>query len=79
MVPSAPLEGTALAEGALSNDKVARRIKSAMSTMKNAVGDIIKVVYPVPSHPLMHPEPLSIQFMSLSPTSSLLLLLCSPS
>ena len=64
MAPGASLDGTALAEGALSPSKVAQRIKEAMEPLRDDTGAILEFVYPVPGHLLMWPEPGYIVFFS---------------
>jgi hypothetical protein len=51
MVPGASPEGIILVERAPSDDEIVRRIRCAMEPMKDALGDVIDVVYPVPGHP----------------------------
>ena len=51
MAPGASLDGTALAEGALSPSEVAQRIKEAMEPPRDDVGAVLEFVYPVPGHP----------------------------
>jgi len=65
MVPGASLEGTALAEEALPNSKIAQRIKEAMEPPRDDTGAIIDFIYPVPGHPPMLPEPGFVKFISL--------------
>lgn len=67
MVPSASLEGTTLAKGALPNSEIAQRIKSAMGISKNMTGGVIGVVFSVPSHPPMLLEPRFVSFVSVPP------------
>ena len=68
MAPGASLDGTTLAEGALSPSEVVQRIKEAMEPLKDNVGVVLDFVYPVPGHPAMWPEPGFIDFVSsLSP------------
>jgi len=67
------LNGTALAEGALSPSEVVQRIKEVMEPSKDTVGVILDFVFPVPGHPPMRLEPGFIDFVSfLSPYSFLL-------
>ena len=51
MVPGASLDGTVLAEGALSPFEVAQRIKEAMEPSWDDTGAILEFVYPVSGHP----------------------------
>ena len=68
MAPGVSLEGTMLAEGALSPSKVAQHIKEAMEPSWDDTGAALDFVYPVPGHPPMRPEPEYIDFVSpLSP------------
>jgi hypothetical protein len=75
MTPDAPLEGTVLAEGPLTNSKIMQRIKEAIEPTRDSSGAILDFVYLVPRHPLMQPNTGFIEFVSfpLSPTT------CSPS
>ena len=68
MAPGASLDGTALAEGALSPSKVAQRIKEVVEPLKDGAGAALDFVYPVPGHPPMRSESGYIDFVSsLSP------------
>ena len=68
MAPGASLDGTALAEGALSPSEVAQRIKEVIEPLWDDAGAVLEFVYPVPGHPPMWPEPGYINFVSsLSP------------
>jgi len=51
MAPEASLDGTALADEALSPSKVAQRIKEAMEPSKDDVGIVLDFMYLVPGHP----------------------------
>ena len=53
MVPRASLDGTALADGALSPFEVAHRIKEAMEPSMDNAGVVLDFVYPVPGYPPM--------------------------
>ena len=64
MAPGASLDGTALAEGALSPSEVAQRIKVAMEPSWDDTGAILDFVYPVLGHPPMWLEPCYIDFVS---------------
>ena len=61
----------ALAEEAIPNSEIAQRIKEAMEPLRDDVGVTLNIVYPVPGHPLMWPEPGYIIFESF-PFSCLL-------
>ena len=68
MVPGASLDGTTLANGALSPSEVAQRIKEAMEPSRDDASVALDFVYPVPGHPPMRPESRYIDFVSsLSP------------
>ena len=68
MVAEASLDGTVLAEGALSPSEVAQRIKEVMEPLRNDAGAAFDFVYLVPGHPPMRSEPGYIDFVSsLSP------------
>ena len=58
------LEGTVLVDEALPFSKVAQRIKEAMEPTKDSKGSVLDIVYPVPGHPLMRPEPGFFEFVS---------------
>ena len=64
MVPGASLDGTALADEALSPSEVVQRIKEAMEPSKDNAGVILDFVYPVPGHPPMQPKQGYINFIS---------------
>ena len=51
MAPGVALDGTMLAERALSPSKVAQCIKEAMEPSRDDTGAILDFVYPVPGHP----------------------------
>ena len=53
MALGASLDGTALADGALSPSEVAQRIKEAMEPLKDDADIILDFMYPVPGHPPM--------------------------
>ena len=62
------LEGTTLAEGALSPSEVAQRIKEAMEPSRDDADTVLDFVYPMPGHPPMWLELGYIDFISsLSP------------
>ena len=60
----ASLDGTTLAEGALSPFEVAQRIKEAMEPSRDDVDAVLEFVYPMPGHPPMQLEPRYIIFVS---------------
>ena len=64
MAPGASLDGTTLADGALSPSKVVRRIKEAMEPSWDDTSAILDFLYPVPGHHPMLPEPGYIDFVS---------------
>jgi hypothetical protein len=70
MMPDAPLEGTVLAEGPLTNFKITQRIKEAIEPARESSGAIIDFMYPVSRHPPMRPDTCFVEFVSfpLSPT-----------
>ena len=70
MMPGMSFEGTVLVDEALPYSEVAQRIKEATGPMKDSIGRVLDIVYPVPGHPPMRPEPGFFEFVSL-------LLLCS--
>ena len=67
MVLEVSLEGTVLAEGALSPSEVVQRIKEAMEPSQDNIGAIFDFVYPVSGHPPMQPESGYIDFISSFP------------
>ena len=58
-------EGTVLVDEALPFSEVAQRIKEATEPTKDSTGDVLDIVYPVPGHPPMRPEPGFFEFVSL--------------
>ena len=58
-------EGTVLVDKALPFSEVAQRIKEATEPMKDSKGDVLDIMYPVPGHPPMWPEPGFFKFVSL--------------
>ena len=64
MAPGASLDGTTLAEGALSPSEVAQRIKEPMEPPRDDASAILDFVYPVPGHPPMWLELGYIVFVS---------------
>ena len=68
MAPGASLDGTALADGALSPSKVAQRMKEAMEPSKDDASVVLDFMYLVLGHPPMRLELGLIDFVSsLSP------------
>ena len=51
MAPRASLDGTTLAEGALSPSEVAQCIMEVMEPSRDDTGAVLEFVYPVPGHP----------------------------
>ena len=77
MAPRASLDGTALADEALSPSKVAQCIKEVMEPSRDSAGAPLDFVYPMPGHPPMRPEPgyiVFVSFLFLIPSSSIELL-----
>ena len=67
MMPGMSLEGTVLVDEALPYSEVAQRIKEAMEPTeptKDSAGRVLDIVYPVPGHPPMRPEPGFFEFVS---------------
>ena len=64
MMPRMSLEGTVLVDEALPYSEVAQRIKEAMKPTKDSAGRVLDIVYPVPGHPPMRPEPGFFEFVS---------------
>ena len=64
MAPGASLNGTMLAEGALSPSEVAQRIKEAMEPLWDDASAILDFVYLMLGHPPMRPESGYIVFVS---------------
>ena len=54
-----------LVDKALPFSEVAQRIKEATEPTKDSKGGILDIVYPVPGHPPMRPEPGFFEFVSL--------------
>ena len=65
MMPGISFEGTVLVDEALPFSKVAQHIKEATEPTKDSAGGVLNIVYPVPGHPLMRPEPRFFEFVSL--------------
>ena len=77
MALDASLDGTALAEEALSPSKVAQRIKEAMEPSQDSAGGPLDFVYPVLGHILMWLELgyiVLVSFLFLVPSSLIELL-----
>ena len=70
MMPGISFEGTVLVDEALPFSEVAQRIKEATEPTKDSKGGVLNIVYPVPRHPPMRPEPGFIEFVSLLPPCS---------
>ena len=64
MMPGISFEGMVLVDEALPYSEVAQRIKEATKPMKNSTGRVLDIVYPVPGHPPMRPEPGLFEFVS---------------
>ena len=64
MMPGMSFEGTVLVDEALPYSEVAQRIKEATEPMKDSTGRVLDIVYPVPGHPPMRPEPGFFEFVS---------------
>ena len=74
MAPGASLDGTVLAEGALSPSEVAQCIKEAMEPSQDSAGGPLDFVYPVLGHILMWLELgyiVLVSFLFLVPSSSI--------
>jgi hypothetical protein len=69
MMPDAPLEGTVLAEGPLTNFKITQRINEAIELAQDSSGAILDFMYLVSRHPPMRPDTCFVEFVSfpLSP------------
>ena len=64
MAPEASFDGTALAEGKLSNSEITQRIKEAMEPLRDDAGATLDFVYPVREHPPMRLELGYVVFVS---------------
>ena len=64
MGPEVSFDGTTLAEGTLPNSEIVQRIKEAMDPLRDDVGAALDIVYPVPGHPPIRPEPGYVVFVS---------------
>jgi len=53
-----------LVDEALPFSEVAQRIKEATEPTKDSKGSVLDIVYPVPGHPPMRPEPGFFKFVS---------------
>ena len=65
MMPGMSFEGTVLVDEALPFSEVEQRIKEATEPMKDSIDRVLDIVYPVPGHPPMWPEPGFFEFVSL--------------
>ena len=65
MMPGISFEGTVLVDEALPFSEVAQRIKEVTEPTKDSKGSVLDIVYPVPEHPPMRPEPGFFDFVSL--------------
>ena len=75
MMPGMSFEGTVLVDEALPFSEVAQRIKEATEPTKDSTGRVLDIVYPVPRHPPMRPEPGFFEFVSLLLSCSFLFFL----
>jgi len=64
MTPGMSFEGTVLVDEALPYSEVAQRVKEATEPTKDSAGRVLDIVYPVPGHPPMRPEPGFFEFVS---------------
>ena len=64
MMPGMSFEGTVLVDEALPFSEVAQRIKEATEPTKDSKGSVLDIMYPVPGHPPMRPEPGFLEFVS---------------
>ena len=65
MMPGISFEGMVLVDEALPYSEVAQHIKEATEPMKDSTGRVLDIVFLVPGHPLMRPEPGFFEFVSL--------------
>ena len=65
MMPGMSFEGTVLIDEALPFSEVVQRIKEATEPTKDFVCGVLDIVYPMPGHPPMRPEPGFFEFISL--------------
>ena len=72
MMPGMSFEGTVLVDEALPYSEVAQRVKEATEPTKDSAGMVLDIVYPVPRHPPMRPEPGFFEFVSPLPLHSFL-------
>ena len=64
MMPGISFEGTVLVDEALPYSEVAQRVKEATEPTKDSAGMVLDIMYPVPGHPPMRPEPGFFEFVS---------------
>ena len=64
-MPGMSFEGTVLVDEVLPFSEVAQRIKETTEPTKDSTGGVLNIVYPVPGHPPMRPEPGFFEFVSL--------------
>jgi hypothetical protein len=60
MTPEASLEGTVLSRELLRNSENEQRIREALEV------DAARFEFPIPGHPVMHPEPSFIEMVCFS-------------
>ena len=65
MMPGMSFKGTVLVDEALPFSEVAQRIKEATEPTKDSKGSVLDIMYPMPGHPPMRPEPGFFEFVSL--------------
>ena len=65
MMPGMSFEGTVLVDEVLPYSEVTQRVKEATEPTKDSAGEVLDIVYPVPGHPPMRPEPGFFEFVSL--------------
>ena len=65
MMPGISFEGMVLVDEALPFSKVAQCIKEVTEPTKDSTGGVLDIVYPVPGHPPMRPEPRFFEFVNL--------------
>ena len=63
MMPGISFEGTVLVDEALPYSEVAQCIKEATDPTKDSAGRVLDIVYLVPGHPPMRPEPGFFEFV----------------
>ena len=64
MMPGMSFEGMVLVDEALPFLEVAQCIKEATEPTKDSQGSVLDIVYLVPGHPPMRPEPGFVEFIS---------------